>query len=57
MRSGWMEHDFCGHHGCVLELVVQFRSKDLLQMFLENGADAMRDGDPGLDMSRGEASG
>ena len=48
----WMNHEFSEHRGCVLELVVEFGEKDLLEMFLEKGADTMRDGDPVLDMTR-----
>ena len=47
-----MDHEFSGHRGCVLELVVRFGGRDLLQMLLERGADTMRDGDPVLDMPR-----
>ena len=47
-----MDREFVGHHGCVLEHVVEFGHKDLLEMLLKRGADTMREGDPVLEMAR-----
>ena len=51
-NAKWMDYEFCGHHGCVLELVAQFGERDLLEMLLKKGADTMREGDPVLELAR-----
>ena len=48
----WMNVEFSGHRGCVLELVVRLGKKELLEMLLKKGADTMRAGDPVLELAR-----
>ena len=43
----WVDHEFCGYHGCVLERVAMSGKQDILEMLPTKGADAMRDGGSG----------
>ena len=53
----WKDHEFSGHRGCVLEVVVELGKKDLLQMLLKEGADTMRAGEPVLELARARGAG
>ena len=49
---GWKDHEFSGHRGCVLEVVVELGKKSLLEFLLQQGADTDRAGDPVLELAR-----
>ena len=48
----WMDYEFGRHRGCVLELVLKYKRKELLEFLLKEGADTDRAGDPVLEMAR-----
>ena len=50
--SRWMDHEFSAHRGCVLEFVVKYKHKELLEFLLKEGADTDRAGDPVLELAR-----
>ena len=54
---GWKDHEFSGHRGCVLEIVVEFGKKELLEFLLKEGADTDRAGDPVLELARARRAG
>ena len=48
----WKDAEFHGHHGCVLEQVLRYGTKELLEYLLKAGADAERTGAPVLDCAK-----
>jgi len=48
----WKDHEFSGHRGYVLELLVDLKKPILLEFLLQEGADTDRAGDPVLDMAK-----
>ena len=51
-NARWMDYEFVGHHGCVLEIMAWLGHKEVLEMLLKRGADTMREGDPVLELAR-----
>ena len=48
----WKDCEFRAHRGCVLEHVIKYKHKELLEFLLKEGADTDRAGDPVLEMGR-----
>ena len=51
-NARWMDYEFVGHQGCVLEIMAWLGYKEVLEMLLKKGADTIREGDPVLELAR-----
>lgn len=53
----WKDAEFAGHHGCVLEFLVDRDKKELIEFLLQEGLDTDRAGDPVLELARRRGAG